>query len=235
MSDITTLVDILEPVRGITAVIGGGGKSTLLARGGRALSQRGHRVALATSTHMLPVDGLAYAETLEELAPEARRAPLIQLGRLEASTGKLTAPAEPWDSIAAAADYVLVEADGSRGLPFKAHSEREPQIPSGCARVIYIAGATGFGLPIYDVVHRPQLFRDLLGVAIDELASPELIAAGIVAEGLVGMPDDLVIVNQAERPGAQRDARALAAALTPLIDCPVFAGSLRDGELVRLA
>ena len=72
-------------------------------------------------------------------------------------------------------------------------------------------------------------------MAIDEPASPELIAAGIVAEGLVGMPDDLVIVNQAERPDAQRDARALAAALTPLIDCPVFAGSLRDGELVRLA
>ncbi|WP_270575448.1 hypothetical protein, partial [Candidatus Collinsella stercoripullorum] len=68
-----------------------------------------------------------------------------------------------------------------------------------------------------------------------EPATPELVARGIAAEGLVGMPDDLVVVNQVETGGALAAARALAAALAPVLTCPVFAGSLRAGRLVQLA
>lgn len=231
MDSAVKLVDILERAGGITAVIGGGGKSTLLARGGRALAARERRTIIATSTHMLPVAGIPQAGALAE-APDA---PLVQLGRLEEGSGKLVAPADPWDRIARAADHVLVEADGSRGLPFKAHNDREPQIPADCARVIYVVGALGFGLPVYDTVHRPQLFRDLTGAPTSAPATPELVASGIVAEGLVGMPGDLIVVNQVESARTLDDAERLARALAPVLDVPVYAGSLRAGELVRLA
>lgn len=58
MSSGVSLIDILEAVPGVTAVIGGGGKSTLLATGGRGLAERGRRTLLATSTHMRPVAGV---------------------------------------------------------------------------------------------------------------------------------------------------------------------------------
>lgn len=229
----TDLTDLLQPVRGITAVIGGGGKSTLLATGGRGLAARGARTLLATSTRMFPAEGVPLAASPRELLGDA--GDLAQVGRVERGTGKLAEPDAGWDELAAAAEYVLVEADGSRGLPFKAHNEYEPVIPEGCSRIVYVVGASGFGLPVYDIVHRPQVFRRLTGCAPYEPATPELVARGIAAEGLVGMPDDLVMVNQVETDGALAAARALAAALAPVLTCPVFAGSLRAGRLVRLA
>lgn len=36
--------------------------------------------------------------------------------------GKLTAPRLPMEMLAALADYMLVEADGSRQMPLKAHA-----------------------------------------------------------------------------------------------------------------
>ncbi len=227
MYDPVDLIDIIRRLRGVTAVIGGGGKSTFLTRVGAGLSERGTRCILATSTHMFPAAGIA-------LEDEDTGAPLTQTGVIEQATGKLTAPAEPWEALAGRADHVLVEADGSRGLPFKAHSDREPVIPALCARVVYIVGAQGFGLPIYDVVHRPQLFCQLTGAAQADIATPELIAAGIAAEGLVGLSDDIVIVNQTETDEAREQAAAFARALTGSMACPILAGSLRELDLYRL-
>ena len=230
MSDLVNLADILATVPGITAVIGGGGKSTLLATGGRGLVERGRRVVLATSTHMFPASCITLVDHID-----AHTESLVQVGTLDQTTGKLTAPKASWSELAAAADHMLVEADGSRGLPFKAHNEYEPVIPEGCARVIYVVGASGFGRPVYDAVHRPQEFRRMTGVAAYEPATPQLVAQGICIEGLVGMPDDLVVVNQAESPESLEAARTFARALLPVIDCPVYAGSLRSGALCRLA
>lgn len=236
------LTDLLQQVRGITAVIGGGGKSTLLACGGRGLAARGARAILATSTHMLPVPDVPLVERGARPsagcgagAPTGSEATLYQVGELESATGKLTAPTAAWNELAEAADHVLVEADGSRGLPFKAHNEYEPVIPEGCARVIYVVGASGFGRPVYDVVHRPQVFRRLTACAPYEPATPELVARGIAAEGLVGMPDDMIVVNQVEDEAALAAACALTAALADVVTCPVYAGSLRAGQLIRLA
>lgn len=221
------LVDIVLRMPGITAVIGGGGKSTFLARVGAQLASRGARTVLATSTHMFPVPGVPFDRGGTD-------GPLTQTGTLEQATGKLTAPAEPWAALAGRAGHVLVEADGSRGLPFKAHSDREPVIPAGCCRVVYVVGAHGFGLPVYDAVHRPQLFCRLTGAAQADAATPGLVAEGIAAEGLVGLPDDLVIVNRVESERAHEQAAAFARALAPRILCPILAGSLRALELYRL-
>lgn len=48
----------IEP--GITAIIGSGGKSTLLKTLGLELMRAGGRVLLCTTTHMLPVAGVPW-------------------------------------------------------------------------------------------------------------------------------------------------------------------------------
>ena len=93
------LIDIIRQTPGITAVIGGGGKSTFLAHVGRGLAERGLRTVLATSTHMFPASGVPF---LAEAKPGIL---LTQTGVLEESTGKLTAPCEPWEK-------ALLEASG---------------------------------------------------------------------------------------------------------------------------
>ena len=76
--------------------------------------------------------------------------------------GKLTAP--DFDGWQQAADFVLVEADGSKRLPAKAHETWEPVLPSQRTRTICVVGASAFGQPIRQAAHRPAIFARLAGV-----------------------------------------------------------------------
>ena len=219
------LAALLEIRPGVTAVIGGGGKTTLLRTLGEELAGAGSRVLLCASTKIFPFPGLPNlaAPTEEALtaALESRR--LVCAGTPVPGTGgKLTAPAIPMTRLAELADYVLVEADGSAGRPFKAHAPHEPVIPPEAGQAVLVVGASGFGKPIPEAAHRPALYARLAGVPEDAPATVEAEAAVLLAEGL----HDRVFVNQAE----PAEARAEAAALAALLSCPAAAGSLLRKE-----
>ena len=100
---------------GVTAVIGSGGKTTLLRTLSRELPGT---VILTTTTHILPFEGvpLLTAPTEDEVRAALARSRVLCLGT-PAPEGKLTAPSLPFSLLEQLADYVLVEADGSRRLP----------------------------------------------------------------------------------------------------------------------
>ncbi|MDE7041732.1 MAG: putative selenium-dependent hydroxylase accessory protein YqeC, partial [Oscillospiraceae bacterium] len=123
--------------------------------------------------------------------------------------------------LAALADCVLVEADGSRGLPVKAHLSHEPAIPEAAALTVVLTGASGFGRPIREAVHRWERFCQLTGASPEEPVTAEGLAALLMAEGF----GDLIFVNQAETPERLSEAERLAG----LLDRPVFAGTLKGG------
>ena len=104
-----------------------------------------------------------------------------------AAEGKLTAPALPFSVLADAADYVIVEADGSKRLPLKAHASHEPVIPENTRKTVCVVGASGFGKPV-------ELFCARTGAHMSGIVTPELAALGIIAEHLA----DIVVLNQAE-------------------------------------
>lgn len=219
------LAEILGVRKGVTAVIGGGGKTTLLRTLGEELARSGARVILATTTKFLPFPGIETVPGGErEIAEALGRAPLVCAAAPWGESGKLAESPVPMARLAALADYVLVEADGSAGLPLKAHAPHEPVIPAESGRVILVVGASGFGRPIREAAHRPERYAQLAGCDIETAVTPEIAARVLRAEGL----GDLVLVNQAETPEARELARKLAENL-PL---PVCAGSLRRGEMV---
>lgn len=195
------LVSALKIEPGITAIIGSGGKSTLLKTLGLELMRAGGRVLLCTTTHMLPVAGVPWDGSSRRLdaapwKPRALHVPgctceacaglargsICQAGVLDPETGKLSAPAEPLGELAQRFDYVLVEADGSKRLPLKAHAAWEPVIPSGTANIVWIVGASGLGKPINEAVHRPELFCELCGCELTVIATPERVAQVLNAE-----------------------------------------------------
>lgn len=231
----------LEP--GITAIIGSGGKSTLLKALGLELMRAGGRVLLCTTTHMFPVAGVPWngSSRLLDAAPwkpgaahvpgctcEAcaglARGSICQAGVLDPETGKLSAPAEPLGGLAQRFNYVLAEADGSKRLPLKAHAAWEPVIPSGTANIVWIVGASGLGKPINEAVHRPELFCERCGCEPTDIATPERVAQVLNAEmQALGLCTAHVILNQVD---ALSDP-AMAARFEAALGRPVVATSLQ--------
>lgn len=182
----------LHITKDITAVIGSGGKTTLLRILAEELSGT---VILTTSTHILPFAGipLLVTDDIEQVRRALALHRVICMGT-PAAEGKLTAPALSFSVLADAADYVIVEADGSKRLPLKAHASHEPVIPENTRKTVCVVGASGFGKPVKQAVHRPELFCARTSAHMSGIVTPELAAQGIIAEHLA----DIVVLNQAE-------------------------------------
>ncbi len=133
---------------------------------------------------------------------------------------KLQRPDIPFSRLTDACDYLLIEADGSRRLPLKAHASYEPVIDPVTARIICVLGASGFGKPIAKTVHRPDIFCRLCGADMDMPVTPEMAAAVLNAEALA----DTVFINQLETHPDSAARFALAC------DFPCFGGSLQESR-----
>lgn len=211
---------LLQIKPGVTAVIGGGGKTTMLKVLGRELAQK-HSVLLCTTTKILPYPDIPCAHHREEMDVLRQGVRLLCAGT-PLQNGKLAAPDLPMAELMRRFEYVLVEADGSAQRPLKAHAPHEPVIPEEANQVICVVGASGFGRPIAEVAHRPDLYAKLAGVSVTEDATAETAAAVLKAEKL----QNRIYVNQVEDLSNLADAKVLAL----LLDCPVVAGSLQRGE-----
>lgn len=215
------LAPLLKIEKGITAIIGSGGKTTLL----RTLSgELPGRVLLCTSTHF---QGYADLPTvLDPTEADLRKTlaahPIVcAAGR--SPTGKLVDCGLPYETLADLADFVLVEADGSRRRPLKAHAHHEPVIPPCTRQVICVVGLSGLHRPVSEVVHRPELFCPLVACTPEDEATPERVARALVQEHLA----DTYFLNQAESGSALQDAKIVASHLKPQ-GFSVVAGSQRE-------
>ena len=231
----------IEP--GITAIIGSGGKSTLLKTLGLELMRAGSRVLLCTTTHMFPVAGVPWDGSSRRLdaapwKPGALHTPgctceacvglvrgsICQAGVLDPETGKLSAPAKPLDELAQRFDYVLAEADGSKRLPLKAHAAWEPAIPAATANVVWVVGASGLGKPVAEVVHRPELFCEHCGCKPADIATPERVAQVLDAElQMLNLNTARIMLNQVDTLADSTMADRFEAAL----ERPIIATSLK--------
>ena len=204
------LAEQLEIRPGLTAIIGSGGKTTLMYALERELSCRG-RVIVTTTTHIWPPAHLEVARRAGERFP-------VCLGE-PCSNGKLSPPEQTMEELTALADYVLVEADGSAGKPLKAHRPYEPVIPANAGQVICVVGASGLNRPVQEAVHRPELFLALTG---SQIADPASVAMALKKENLFHR----LVINQAEI--NYREARELAAQM----ERPAYLATLEKGEIL---
>lgn len=207
---------------GIVSVIGSGGKTSLLSVLAQELPGA---VILCTTTHMLPFPEypLLSGDDGEEIKAGLTRSRVVCLGKRNGQ-GKLTAPALPFPQLRALAPWVLVEADGSKHLPLKAHAPHEPVIPPESSQTILVAGASGFGQTVRQAVHRPERFCSLTGVRPEEMITPELAAMAILREGLA----QKIWLNQVETPQDWMQAEGFARVLKGA-GLEVWAGSLQKG------
>ena len=216
--------------RGVSSIIGSGGKTSLMHALSLILSKKG-KVLLSTSTHIYPFSHCENIIVRESDSPEKilslvkegfSKENILCLGA-EGREGKLSKAPISFSMLESCSDYILVEADGSKRLPAKAHNEREPQIPKESKLSILVFGASALNKEIRLVVHRPEIFRALFSPAPPEesLLSKEILAEALQKEGL----GDIVLVNQADSI-EKKERENLRSFLEETLQKPVFLSSL---------
>lgn len=203
--------------RELVALVGAGGKSTLLLSLGEELAAAGRRVILTTTTK-LGSDQAALVPTVCRSAEAAVvAAALGKPGPVMVVTGgddhKATGPSpEMVDRLYATVpvDYILVEADGARRRPCKAPAAHEPVIPAAATLVVVVIGADAVGGVIAEVCHRPELVAAVtgrgLGDRLDAAACATLL--GHPAGGLRRVPPGARVAVTITKVGGVRLAAA---------------------------
>jgi PadR family transcriptional regulator, regulatory protein AphA len=172
----------------VVAFVGAGGKTSAMFALARELA--GFRVIVTTTTRIFDPRREAGRDfnrvivdpsprgSLEgnpELLPRADAGALVLASGLEEESGKLLGldPARV-EALRGSCDLILVEADGSRGLPIKAPAPDEPPIPPCADLVVGLIGLDCLGAALGpETAHRPELLASLLGCAPGSLLGPE--------------------------------------------------------------
>lgn len=128
------------------ALVGAGGKTTLMLAMHAEAGRRGWEVTAATTTRVAArevagIDGFVHG------------------GR---DGDKLTGAS--FDTISAiSTGLVVVEADGARSKVVKAPAAHEPMVPPTATHVVAVVGADALDRVIEDVAHRPMLVAAVCG------------------------------------------------------------------------
>lgn len=236
LGDMMNLLDLLRTDTHIISVVGSGGKSTLIEE---LASELSCTAIIATTTHMFAPNGLPVlvGATEADIKAALQQNSVICTGMWADRPGaKLCKPRLGFPTLARLASCVLVEADGSRRLPLKAHSTHEPVLAEGTDETIQLIGASGFGKPVSETVHRPELFCELVGCDLHDICTPELYARCIATEhaSRVVCPD-IIVINQVDNDRDMASAKRFFLALRAQKDMvEVVAGSLHRHYLARL-
>ncbi len=224
----------------VFATVGGGGKTTVLfalaaeweAAGGheRGPDDGGGLTVLATTTKMtIPREGRSLplaigkddafrAGALDNIRRRGLASAVVGTGRGDRERVLGVDPAWPKQAInAGLASLVAIEADGSKGRPFKAPALHEPVIPEEVDIVAAVIGAGVLGRPLDEKsVHRPEIVVQIAGAKIGDEITPELAAKVLMSPdgGRKGVPasaEFVVLVSGASR--NLEGSRALASAI----------------------
>lgn len=160
----------------VIAVVGGGGKTSLIYRLNEELLSMGKRVIITTTTHMVYEPERPFARGGEEgeVKELLERYGYAAAAELDEEQGKITSLSqEKLLRLKELCDVMLIEADGSRQKPLKVPAEWEPVIPSFANVVISVVGLDCLGKPICETTHRMERTSGFLKKRMDAPVTEE--------------------------------------------------------------
>jgi len=168
---------------GRAAVIGCGGKTSLIALLARELDEQ--KVLVTPTARIRPMQGAALCITPAQCLRHQPRAGIQCFGVLDEATGKLTAlPLALLSELQQSYDLVLMEADGSRGLLCKGYEPYEPVIPDFATHTIGVVNILALNRPATpETVHHLPLFLTQTGLSEGDPIDIRAIAAMLCHPG----------------------------------------------------
>ncbi|OOM78176.1 hypothetical protein CLPUN_20350 [Clostridium puniceum] len=193
--------------KNIISFVGGGGKTSLIYELGNELSELGKKVIITTTTHMfMPKSNVVLTGKRCDIIKLLNSENMITVGMLcdeknvklelnqlknedtfsnvkEKKLNKIRGLLESTaTSLIELADFVLVEADGSRRLPLKMPAFHEPVILEGSNLVIGVCGIDAIGKTIKETCHRPNLVSKFLDVTEEHIINENDIAKILLSD-----------------------------------------------------
>lgn len=171
------------------ALVGAGGKTSLMFALAQELGKKGKRVITSTTTKVYHEQALEAPRAvyiadsrswMDQLREGLAQGGHVFVGRCVLESGKVDGiHPSVCDELflGREADYVLVEGDGASGLPVKAPAEHEPLIPASATKVVAVLGLEGVGRPLSaESVFRPEAFKKLTGLQSGEPMTPTVLS-----------------------------------------------------------
>lgn len=184
----------------VISVVGAGGKTTIVKR----IASEYGRAAISTTTHM-------YKEAEPAVCAEdvLSSQGIVWCGKDDGE--KISRP----DYLDSIKDIpLIIEADGSRHMPFKTPGEHEPQIYFRSTAVIGVLGLSALGKTIAQAAHRPEETARFLSVGTDHIITEEDFAVVITSSNGLKKnvsTDFYAILAQSQTYNLYRSAEKIAA------------------------
>jgi probable selenium-dependent hydroxylase accessory protein YqeC len=232
------------------ALVGGGGKTTLMLALAKELRRNRKQVITLTTTKVWHREAQQYDKVLlvedevgwrEKKAEALNSGGIIFMGRRVLDSGKVEGiSASLADEVFSDsnAQYLVAEADGSAGHPLKAPAEHEPVISSSVTMVVAMMGLEGLGARLDEATaFRVEQVRNVTELETGGLLTPSALArvflhpAGLF-KGTPGRARRVVFLNKADL--IEEDTRAVELVDILLADPAkridrVILGSLKEG------
>lgn len=194
----------------VIAVVGGGGKTSLIYKLTEELVSMGKRVIITTTTHMAYDEKRPFSENGN---PKTVKKNLGEFGYTVAASfaNTLTCKGERkihslqnhrLEEMVTECDVLLIEADGARHKPIKVPAFWEPVIPDLADTVIGVIGLDCLGKTIEETSHRPEFVGAFLGKELShpvtELDVFEIAVSNMGLQKCVEDRDFRVFLNKAD-------------------------------------
>lgn len=155
----------------IRAIVGAGGKTSLIKKMAMEFAEDGKRVFVTTSTRMYIEEDTVISKSEDEMIEVLEKEGYLMAGtKYGTKIGPLAEDA--YKRICEKADEVLIEADGSKHLPLKMPNNDEPAIYSNVEEIIIVCGLHGLDKKAKDAVHRWELLEGVNGMSGDDIVIP---------------------------------------------------------------
>lgn len=208
----------------VVSIVGAGGKTSLIKHLSHELSKRKIFHYIATTTKMWPMDAGVFTKQLDNctVASYAK-----QIGPLDKNGKVCSLSEDEWKQIFAKGCPVLIEADGSKGLPCKVPESHEPVFRKETTHVFGVLGMSCLNGKVKDICHRPRKVMELLNCGEEHLLSVEDIEKIMMSsQGLRKSVEEYwsyqVILNQVDDPQTFEQIKHLEEHLREKAGCQVW-------------
>lgn len=232
----------------VIALVGGGGKTSIMFALGSEAKKRGWQTVLTTTTRIFMPDDPHWPVivTKDEAEMKARLQGALAAVSAAVVGSELTGdrkmlgvkPQFISELLQVGADVVIAEADGSAGRPFKAPAGHEPVVPGSTTVFVPVVGIDCLGQPLSaENTHRPELVAKIAQIELGDVLTPEAVAKVLTHPMgyLKALPPNCrwtPFINKVETDRDTELARQLAGLIGRVRPCRVIIGAARSASPV---